>query len=300
MYQYFVDHPSDIDGDLMAWSQDHSCDNNQGSNSATDGDLDIAYALLLADKQWGSTGEINYRAEAVRVIDAIMDSEVDSSGSYLLMGDWTSPSNDYYYDATRSSDFMPGHLTAFHDMRPDDGWSALRGASYDIFQELQSGYSPATGLLPDFIRYPGSSPAPAGPNFLEHSHDGEYSYNACRVPWRVGTHFVTDGDADAAAVVGEINDWIQSATGGNPDNITAGYWLDGDSLPGSSYTSMAFVAPFGVAAMVGSGSQEWLNDLWAEIVSTSIDDSYFDDTIKLLSLIVMSGNWWAPEMVDCP
>jgi len=37
-------------------------------DSAADGDLDIAYALLLADRQWGSCGTVNYLLEAQRVL----------------------------------------------------------------------------------------------------------------------------------------------------------------------------------------------------------------------------------------
>ena len=57
----------------MAWAQNESCQDIEGRNSATDGDLDIAYALLLADVQWGSIGEINYRGEAERTLEAIVD-----------------------------------------------------------------------------------------------------------------------------------------------------------------------------------------------------------------------------------
>ncbi len=37
-------------------------------DSATDGDLDIAYSLLLAHKQWGSNGTVNYLKEAQDMI----------------------------------------------------------------------------------------------------------------------------------------------------------------------------------------------------------------------------------------
>ena len=64
----FLDHPADSDPGLMAWNQVESCadagDDVGGSNSATDGDLDIGYALLLADSKWGSEGEFDYRALA--------------------------------------------------------------------------------------------------------------------------------------------------------------------------------------------------------------------------------------------
>ena len=45
----------------MAWQQaiinDEIVDVN-GVDSALDGDMDIAYSLLLADKQWGSDGRL--------------------------------------------------------------------------------------------------------------------------------------------------------------------------------------------------------------------------------------------------
>ena len=59
MYHYYLAHTSSIGPHLMAWQQSDNgkalVDPN-GADSATDGDLDIAYALL-ADKIWGSSGE---------------------------------------------------------------------------------------------------------------------------------------------------------------------------------------------------------------------------------------------------
>ena len=70
MYHYRADHPARSSPHLMAWNQVEGCGNageeHGGDNSATDGDLDIAYALLLADKAWGSDGRIDYRAGRAR------------------------------------------------------------------------------------------------------------------------------------------------------------------------------------------------------------------------------------------
>ena len=61
---------------------------------------------------------------------------------------------------------------------------------------------------------------------------------------------------------------------------------------------MAFVAPLAVGAMVEAGNQAWLNALWDLVVTTPASvDGYYENTLKLLSLIVLSGNWWAPEQV---
>ena len=71
LYRFFRDHPSDQDPDLMAWRQLGNCAEQQRSQSASDGDLNIAFGLLLAHTQWGSDGPINYRAEALKVLAAI-------------------------------------------------------------------------------------------------------------------------------------------------------------------------------------------------------------------------------------
>ena len=71
LYLFFRDHPSQHDPDLMAWRQMGDCASSDDPNSASDGDLNIAFGLLLAHAQWGSGGTINYRAEALKVLAAI-------------------------------------------------------------------------------------------------------------------------------------------------------------------------------------------------------------------------------------
>ncbi|MBK7196651.1 MAG: hypothetical protein IPH80_29580 [Myxococcales bacterium] len=62
----------------MAWAQDAACHTAPGATTATDADLDIAYALLLADRQWGSAGAIDYRGAALRMLAAILATDVHS------------------------------------------------------------------------------------------------------------------------------------------------------------------------------------------------------------------------------
>ena len=70
-YKVFRAFPSTFHANLMAWAVGSGCVAISGPDSATDGDLDIAYALLLADKEWGSSGTINYLNEAKKVITDI-------------------------------------------------------------------------------------------------------------------------------------------------------------------------------------------------------------------------------------
>jgi endo-1,4-beta-D-glucanase Y len=295
MHSYFKAHQSHTTPYLMAWSQDKSCKDNQGPDSATDGDLDVAYALLLADKQWGSSGAINYKSEALKVIAAIKAGETTAS-YFVNLGDWTG-STGTFGDATRTSDFMPGHFTSFAAATGDSTWTNIANHSYDMVATLQASYAPSTGLLPDFVKTP-RTPKPAPANYLEGPDDGKYSWNACRDPMRITMHYLTTGDARAKTAAKKMSTWIKSKTGSNPDNIKAGYALSGTPLADSDYLTMAFAAPFAVSAMTDS-SQTWVNDNW-DSVAAMPSEGYYEDTIKMLSLIALSGNWWAPEHAPCP
>ncbi len=295
LYRFFKDHPSNVSPYLMAWNQARGCGNmpNDGADSATDGDLDIAYALILADRQWGSGGGINYLQEAIQVINAIRQQELNPTTSLLLMGGFAKPSSARYYYGTRSSDFMPDHLRAFQAVTQDGTWARAIDAGYGLIYRLQVNFSPTAGLIPDFIENTNGSPRPASPGYLESSRDGRYSYNACRVPWRLATDYLISGDRRALRSLEPINAWIRRETGEDPARIRDGYDLRGAPL--SRDTSMAFVGPFAVSAMVGEENQRWLNALWRFIVDTPVSESdYYGNTIKMLAMIVISGNWWAP------
>jgi endo-1,4-beta-D-glucanase Y len=300
MFDYFRLHPTDFHDHLMSWYQNSSCTTPAGeTDSAADGDLDIAYALLLADRQWGSCGTVNYLLEAQRVLADLEDGEVDATKHYVLLGDWVGPSGSAtYYASTRSSDFMPDHTRSFEAATGNPIWATLRDHTYTIVASLQSGYGAATGLLPDFVKDPLGTPQPVAGGFLEGANDGRYSYNACRDPWRLATDVLVSGEPRAKAAVQHINDWIRAATGGDPANIKSGYKLDGTMISGADYLSMAFVAPLGVGAMVDAGNQTWLNDVWDLVVATPAStDAYYENTLKLLAMVAMSGNLWAPERV---
>jgi endo-1,4-beta-D-glucanase Y len=297
LYLFFRDHPSVNSSDLMAWNQVKGCADspNGGNDSASDGDYDIAFALLLASAQWPSGGTIDYAAEARKVIAAIRTHEVNPTTKLALMGDWATPSDPNFYYGTRSSDFMMDHFRAFRAASGDATWGGVVDAHYALVKTMQSTYASGTGLLPDFIVTTNATPAPAPPNYLESTDDGHYSWNACRVPWRVGTDFLVSGDARAHDALAKLNAWAANVTGGDPSQFDAGYGLDGSDLSTSLDNELAFVAPLGVSAMTDAANQTWLDAIWKLVTGQDVGASdYYGNSIKLLTMIVMSGNWWTP------
>jgi endo-1,4-beta-D-glucanase Y len=295
MVAYLRDHPAKADPALMAWNQIEGCDDAIASNgvaTATDGDLDIAYALLLADKVWGSNGAVDYRAEARATITAILRVEVSRSGNFMRLGDWAGARGHSFRNTTRGSDFMMAQIKAFADATGEARWLAVRDRSYDIMDEVRGKYAPETGLMPDFIVRASTKPRPAPAHYLESVADGFYAWNACRYPWRVAMDYLIYGEPRALAALIPLNAWARAVTGDDPTKFQAAYRLDGTTTPKSYENPLAFVAPLGPAAMIDPANQDWLNAIWDAVVAKDIaDDDYYGNTLKLLSMIVMSGHW---------
>jgi endoglucanase len=300
MLSFFHDHPAKSDPGLMAWNQLRTCQNAGedvgGDNSATDGDLDIAYALLLADSKWGSTGDINYRVEADKVISAIKQLEIDPVSQFVRIGDWVdSVDNGQYAHTTRSSDFMVSHFKAFADISADSSWYSVRDRTYLIIDHIRASFSQDTSLIADFIVDVPDNPRPAQANYIEGTGDGEYSWNAVRYPWRIALDYLLYGEQRAFDALAPINSWIKKVSGGDPKNIAETYTLDGQYSVDSGFDSMASVSMFAVAATIDQSNQQWLDDLWLDMNQKSInDEDYYGNTLKLLSMITITGHWQKP------
>ena len=300
MLRFFHDHPASSDPGLMAWNQVEDCtdagDDVGGSNSATDGDLDIAYALLLAERRWGNEGAFDYGAEAQLVLRAILTHEVAQPDNILLIGDWAKAGDDATYAATtRSSDFMQSHFAAFADRTGDRRWLDLRDTIYGVIATVGEKYSPGTGLMPDFIVGLPDKPQPAPRGFLEGEYDGAYSWNAARYPWRVGLDFLLNGDERSRKVLRPLNAWARQATLGEPERFADTYRLDGKPAPDSGRNQMAFVSMLAVSAMIDADNRDWLDALWSSMEKKpAADEDYFGNTLKLMAMIVVTGHWAGP------
>jgi endo-1,4-beta-D-glucanase Y len=295
LFNYVIAHPSRSESTLMAWSQlaDYK---NEDTTSATDGDMDIAFALLLADKQWGSNGEFDYIDSARKMIREIMKKEINPDTYNILLSDAVESDSKDYFDM-RSSDFMPLQCKSYEDATGDAKWKKVIDKNYALFSQLQKTYSQDAGLVPDFITGINRKAKPAKPRYLESRYDGCYNYNACRVPLRIAMDYLLTGDSRSYEIIHRINHWIRETSSGNPDNISAGYTLAGDDIKSRNFEALSFICPFAVAAMIDSSNQRWLNDMWEYMMGFKIEDfDYYDNSIKMLSILIISGNYWTPEL----
>jgi endo-1,4-beta-D-glucanase Y len=304
LFRFCLAFPSSITPSfLVGWQQvdeDGTIDYfpDGGDHSATDGDMDVAYALLLADKQWGSSGNINYLAYANTMMSSILLKDVNLSKFSLKLGDWVTNNDQKFGKATRPSDFILNHLRCFAAASEDSRWLSLIDKTYSIINELYTNFSNNTGLLPDFVEFKNNAYVPAEGDFLEREADGDYSWNSCRTPWRIATDYILSGDMRALTQLTILNNWIRGAASNQAYNINAGYELNGTLLPdeeGEFYDDLAFTTPFGVSAMINTANQTWLNRIWSYTAEyPTSEGNYFSNSIRLLSWLVISGNWWTP------
>jgi hypothetical protein len=289
MYAMVQKFPTATHQHLMAWTVDTTkciVPAGAGNDSATDGDLDIAYALLIAEQQWPGNG---YLAAAQATIADVLNGDVNAGTQLTTLGDF-STSSDPMYNATRPSDFMLDHFRAFGRATGNASWQSTVDATYTLISTMQTKFSPMVGLLPDFVINANTSPAPPVGMYLEGPYDGDYFYNSCRTPWHITTDYIASGDARPKSAIQTIDGWIMNTTGGDPTKIVDGYTLSGGKSGGATGPSSAFSSPFAVAAML-SGNQQWLDALWS---SRAIAEDYFADSITMYSMLVLSGNWWPP------
>jgi endoglucanase len=268
---------------LMDWRLNADCSSAGGGWNAMDGDLDIAMALLMADRQWGSDGAVNYRAEALKTIAAIKSWNMSPAG--FTKGLPNANNN-------RTSDYMITHFKAFKRATGDAFWDLASDRAFDLLNLMQNKFAPATGLIPDFVINTGTNPEPST-GFIGDGNamEGFYYWNACRLPWRLASDYVTSGDERSKQVTTRMMNFFEKSTGGQPGLIQAGYKLDGTGL--SNYAAPSFIGPATAGAMVDPKFQPFLNNLWT-FSTDHPAQGYYDTELQLLSLIVVSGNWWNP------
>ena len=266
-------------------------------SSATDGDFDMAYALLLAQKVWGG----DYEEQAKLIINQLRQLCMGPNSKRTLLGDWarnswtqTGTNPDPQSLNTRSSDWMPGHFRAFHRATGDVFWLDAIDTIYALLGQVSNR---ETGLMPDFVTGRPAVADPKGGGTTGENNQVHYANNACRVPWRLATHWVHYEDQRAKTQIDKISTWLRGATNGNPtieaNRIRHGYHLDGKPLDPNSWGAMHFVAPFAAGMIADPANQQFLNNTWTWMMNNNPRDAY-QAAIQLLCMLLITGHWQAP------
>ncbi|MGO9837111.1 MAG: glycosyl hydrolase family 8 [Polyangiaceae bacterium] len=266
---------------LMGWHVTCSgfTTSDGGSGSATDGDTDIGFALIVAAAQWGGTYEATAKTYLATLKSVEFTTCSPTGRNMPNAGNWdTNNGVGGGCTASNTSYWMPGYYRVFQQITGDAYWGK---AADDIVDLYNLAANPSTGIIVNEVDQNGV--AVSGQT---------YDYNSCRIPWRAVLDYLWNGTAGAAAETTKITNWANSV---GIMNIVDGYDANGTAT--GMYTGLnEWVGGFTAGAM--SNSQTMVNSFANYFVSIANDNgTYYGASLRTLYLLELSGNEWNPLTV---
>jgi len=249
-----------------------------GEGAATDGDEDMAFALIMADARWGR-GKLakSYLDYARAQIDLIWRYEVDHSrGDQLTPGDqWEGAK------IINLSYFAPAFYRVFGEVSGeraawqrviDSGYLALAATSGD------------NGLVPAWSTPEGVPTSP--PNT---GHPTHHQLDSCRTPFRIAQDYCWFSEPRAQPYLAKIAAFYARV---GERNLVDGYALDGTPYDGATLHLAAFVAGAGAAAMAITRQSQLRDEAYRELIgwNTALGGSeYYNKSWSVLGALMLTG-----------
>lgn len=176
---------------------------NNGQNTASDADSDIALALAFAYKRWGDQ---KYLDLAKLIIKDIWDNEIIIiKGRPYLAAD--NVEKNYSDNIVVNPSYLsPYAYRIFATIDPDHPWNKVVDSSYEILEKSMalpldkdaSAFLPANWVTID--KKTGAVAYPISKNL-----NTNYSYDALRVPWRIALDLVWYKEPRAQKILTSLN-----------------------------------------------------------------------------------------------
>jgi len=247
-WAYYKKHRIQSNG-LMTWKT-NACGSDAASGTATDGDIDTAFALLQAACKWGGT----YESDATTLINSIKTNEVTTCNGKLVLRAGAGYGG---CDKTNPSYFAPGYYKVFASVTNDSSWTTLANDSYSLLSTVQGKMN---GLVPNWTDQNGNIPS---------GDDGTYGPDASRTPWRIATDYVWNGEQKAVAFLDNVVKYVDGNSG-----------VQRSLSPNSTYRG-----PLGLSAVHKDATMaKEYADAW---LTTSVDDTtYFPGTLRPIYMLL--------------
>lgn len=261
-----------------------------GRGAAADADEDMAWALAMADRQWGGSGYSPdaYADAAKRLIAAIWRCEIDHAiVPYLLIpGDgWRGR------DVFNPSYFAPNQYRLFGELTGDvEGWGRVVGRGYQMIERClnSANHNLENGLVPAWCNTRGE-PVEAFPGAM-----CNYQTDSARTPFRLGQDWVEYATPSAREYLAKISRFFAAI---GADAIVDGYALTGVPEPDPhsqipNLGSAVFVGSAAVAAMHDVRYQDFVDACYARVRTGQLlaRSRYYNQCWTVLSLLMLSGN----------
>jgi endo-1,4-beta-D-glucanase Y len=283
----YEQHWTDASG-LMNWyiAADGGGLGPNGSGAATDADEDMAFALVMADRQWGGQGSLGmpYAQYALRQIQDIWKAEIQDS-KLPKPGEWGG------WNTVNISYFAPSYYRVFATLDPGHPWSQVVQTVYDTiaYAVTAANGNQSNGLVPAWCD--DSHGSPCTPVDEGIANDTGYQYDACRTPFRIGLDWCWNAEPRARAYVALTSSFFTPI---GAANIADSYGLEGTPRPQHpGGHSAAFVGPAGVGAMSSTAYQSLVDGAYSGVATLTYlaGGTYYEDSWTVMSLLMMTGNF---------
>jgi hypothetical protein len=273
---------------LMDWYINAAGTERLGTGGATDADEDMAWALVMADRQWGGKGSLDkpYLEHAKTLIKAIWDHEVDHANEdFLLAGD------NWQGNLTfNPSYFAPNEYRVFGEVTSDTaGWGRVIDTGYSILAKSLNAQSKNAdnGLAPAWCDENGAPKTP------DNGGATNYQYDSARIPFRIGLDYCWNGEARAKDYLTKVSQFF---AGVGASEIVDGYDLDGNPHPDpdsdpNGPQSAVFVGTAAVGAMHDATFQTFVNDAYGLVATGELlaRSRYYNRSWTTLTLGMLTG-----------
>jgi len=260
-------------------------------HGATDADIDVANSLLMAHKQWGSNGAVDYLSAAKTLIDNIYQYEVDGNKLLKPGNAFNDYANPCYY-ITNSTELF-GIVEVDQGWKTSNRWSAVTSACYSL---MAASKNTSTGLVPDWCQTPGGG---AISGIVSDKFESYFLYDAVRIPWRMAHAYAWYGHSEAKTIASDITSWA-STKYPNPADIVDGYLLNGNVFNNpdnnANFSSLGtsknpcFQGGLSIGSMVDPGYSNYMDKCWNVGSATDGYGAYYTHTTQILYMLTLTGN----------
>lgn len=293
---------------MMNWIYQNCETGDNKKNGATDADIDIAFAFLVAAKQWKE--DSSYAIKASALIDSLQIHNFTVCNNEIVQ----KPGDDFGgCTCTNPSYYSPGYYKIFAKVKEREGNSAAQAfwekAYADCYSTIFKNAHPVTGLLYAWTNHEGKDPQDC---YYEVSGSGTYNsyqYDACRAPWRISMDYIWYGNNNAKEFLERIARFVQSPIyaqyedtirwhgAGGIKNVVDSYWINGlrrmnpEKADWGHRHSIPFVGSFALGAM--AISQEYTDECMEEF-QTITPTHYYESCLGVIYKLMATGNFWNP------
>ena len=254
----------------------------KGGGSATDADIDIVAALLVAYEKWGEAQYLQYAKENA---GSIYRDEVNSSTHLFTPGNAFTKSDVY-----NISYFSLAALHMLVEYDKDHDWNTVLEASITYMKKVQDA---GNGLWPDWSDASGV-PTDAG-NGATTSRNGANKYfglEGIRIPFRLVWDYYWFGDERVKSMISKAAAYTYAQVGGDVKKAKSSYIYQGTDTEVHGLGGRGFEAAFCALAMVDAQYADYLATCNNVVLNRALPNSgtdYFEPSIQMLYAMLLNG-----------